>query len=467
AHALLARAHQELDRNDESAHHYDLAYELMNAAGKQKEAKELIRSLNKVDKNARSRRQLFEKITKRAYEAAKKLKKEGSTERAIEQLENISSIAAGKDAPAAMELLAELRKASERVDLDAAGSEESKPDVYPLHHASSERYDLSCNLEPEVVQLIGETMDHIFDYYVTLYFDGDESKVAGERATIRIHPDKKTMLGDWSGGSAPEGWWSPGTKTVVSFDTRTSSGTLDALLETLFHEASHQFMTLMTKGGRAPAWLNEGTASFFEGAVAMADNRVLWPDAALGRLMNLSIMLERGSGPKPLDVITYNDPGSYPGEYYAFGWGYIYYLQQWEDPETLEYVYRPLYGDFRDEITSKGGDSLELFEKYFLGKKSPRGHKTFAEFEKDWIDWIQNTVKPLHHKGNPGRRDLRLSEVERYVAAADAAAKARKPKVSEEELLRRALLHLEYVRTRIDGDETPDGALILQQADIL
>src|SRR5678810_546011 len=102
-------------------------------------------------------------------------------------------------------------------------------------------------------------------------------------------------------------------------------------------------MTLLSRGGFTPSWLNEGTASFFEGASAMADGRVLWPDAPIDRLQTLNMMLGGmtfgGKAPKLVDVIGWNQPRSYDAEYYPWGWGLVYFMQQYEDPTTLEYVY--------------------------------------------------------------------------------------------------------------------------------
>ncbi len=467
AHELLASSLLKLDRKDEASHHLEVAFELFSALGEDKVARDVKSRLYRTDPYASSRAKQFERITKRILDSAEKLAEKGSTERALQLIDGVRPIATGKELAAAEKLYEQLAAAFEKVDLNAAGAVKDESGAWPLFEASSVRYELACNLEPDVVTLIGETMDSIFDYYVSLYFDGDDSKIKNERATIRIYPTKEAMLGNWQGGSAPEGWWSPGTKEVVSFDTRTTYGSLDSLLETLFHEASHQFMTFMTRGGRSPAWLNEGTSSFFEGAIAMADNRVLWPDAAIGRLRNLQFMLKEGGGPTPRQVIEYSQPASYPGSYYAFGWGYVYYLQQYEDPETLEYVYRPLYAEYRDEVTSKQRDSMEMFEETFLGRKSPRKHKTFEDFEKDWVDWILNEVAPLHLAQPDKRRELRRLKVDLYLAAAEAAKGKKKAKVSEAELLRRALGHLEYIRTRIDTEEAPDPELILQQAGIL
>lgn len=475
AHELLASSMVKLENKDVAAHHMERAYELFLEEGEDKVARELKSRLYRTDPYASSRDKLFARITKRILDASAKLAKQGSTERALGLINGILPIARGKDLAAVEKLHSELAAAFEEVDLGAAGSEKDETGEWPLCERSSVRYELKCNLEPEVTELIGETMDSIFDYYVSLYFDGDDSEIKNQRATIRIYPSKEKMLENWQGSSQPEGWWSPGSREVVSFDTRERWGSLDSLLETLFHEASHQFMTFMSKGGRSPAWLNEGTSSFFEGAVAMADNRVLWPDAAIGRLRSLKFMLEAQADgknpprdvPTPRKVIEYMEPSSYPGSYYAFGWGYVFFLQQYEDPDTLEYVYRPLYAKYRDAVTTKQHDSMKLFEETFLGKASPRGHKKFADFEKDWIDWILNKVAPLHLSPPAERRELRLSYVNRYVDAADRAQGKKKAKVTESELLSRALGHLEYIRTQIDEEDAPDPELVLQQATIL
>ena len=69
------------------------------------------------------------------------------------------------------------------------------------------------------------------------------------------------MFSDYPGGAenAPAGlggWWQPGQNVVHAYDTSTTNGTREELLGTLFHEASHQFMTALCNqgGGWAPAW---------------------------------------------------------------------------------------------------------------------------------------------------------------------------------------------------------------------
>ncbi len=467
SHGLYGEVLAKLRRKDEAAHHFAIAMSFLEESGAtdSREYKKLRSSLVKADPMANSRDAFFKKMTKSLAEAAENLLEEGHTERALKVLQRVAPyapVSAGKEREKLLALLDEARSAFEEVRLDDAGGPDIPDSGLPPVELESERYLMEANLEPEVTQLVAETMDDVFNYYVQVYFDGDEGRAKKRKATIRIHPDQASMMTEWTGPPrSVGGWWSPGEWKVYCYDTRSSAGTLDVMLETLFHEASHQFMTMR---GSTPSWLNEGTASFFEGATAMSDHRVLWPDAAAGRLVSLASMLRGKTGPTVHDVVSYDEPASYPGEYYPFGWGLVYYLQQFEDPETLEYVWRPYYLRYLEDVTTKGGGSMPLFEEVFLEKGNPGGFETFDDFAAAWEAWILETIWPLHF--GQDIRALRWSEIRRYVAAGDAAAAKKKPKLSEEELLLRALGHAEFVR-KLDDGAAPDGELLLLQIDLL
>ncbi|MDZ4771615.1 MAG: DUF1570 domain-containing protein [Planctomycetota bacterium] len=470
AHELLGSALLGLSRNDEAAHHLEIALRRAKLDGKEDRAKVLLPLLMRADALYSKRAQYFERVVDTLCDSAEELNKKGHGERALELVERLpTAVMPGKAAVRVEELLAELRAQFSEVRLDEAATDAPTAGELPLVEYESDHYRFACHLELDVVKRLGTVMDDIHAFYVQVYFDGEAKKAGGGKPTIRVHVDKKSMLKDWAGGSAPEGWWSPGSNEVVTFDTRNTGserrGSLDNMLVTLFHEASHQFMTLLSKGGFTPAWLNEGTASFFEGTTAMADGRVLWPAAALGRLRNLVTSLSGGS-PTARQTIEYEAPGSYGGEYYAFGWGLCYFMQEYEDATTLEYVFRPLYAEYRSRVIQKGGDPMGIFESVFLGKKSPLGHKTFEDFERDWKAWIVGVIDPLN-RGDDAARVLRMKRVDRYLAAAEAVKAGGKSKVSETDLLSRALGHIEYVRAKIDGEAKPRGDLLLLQADLL
>lgn len=471
-HDVLAQALEQLGRFDEAAQHFESAAQLYARESKDGLARNASNGLRRVDPFAERRDAFFRKIFADLFDSGNALLEKGHARRALDLLERIEPLARGKDAAKLAPVLERARATFKEVKLDD-DTQEKPAEGWPLVERESKHYKLACYLEPELVQRIGDVMDDVHAHYVDVYFEGNAVKAKAEKATIRILPTREEMLKLWQGGTPPAGWWSPGTNEVITYDTRSDrdprsneGGTLDWLLEILFHEASHQFMTLAAGGAQVPAWLNEGTSCFFEGTRAMADHRVLWPDAAIGRLMSLTYQLREGKPPSVLDVVSYSAPGSYEPEYYSYGWGLVYFLQEFEDPRTLEHVYRPLYQRYKTEIIQRGTNSLELFNDVFIGPKSPLGHKRFADFESDWKKWITEGVAPLFGK-SAETRTRRLKRMDTYLAAAAAAQKDKKARVGEAELLERALGDIEYVRSVIDGDEKPDGELIVQQADVL
>ena len=381
-----------------------------------------------IDPLARSRTSLTNKCNKELVPSCEALVKHGHLQRAGELLLGIEPLTAGPERDLVRSLIKKVQDATSEVDLDEAGSGTLKG-VSQKRSIVSDHYRLEANLEANVAQLVADTMDDIFGSYVRLYLDGDESRLTGGKVTIRIHENWTKMTDEWPGGERPSGlggWWEPGAQKVTCYDTRTDSGTLDDMLGTLFHEASHQFMSMLAArgGGWAPAWLNEGTASFFEGAKAMADRRVLWPDAARGRLESLFEILTRGLL-KAEDVIGFSDPGSYPGIMYPYGWGLVYFLQEFEDPDSLEYVWRPYYSEYRERITTTrpAVNSLELFEEVFLAAGNPGGFSSLRDFEQGFRDWIVDEIRPLHF--GAARRERREARIERYLALADSAGTPR------------------------------------------
>lgn len=465
---LFATGLEQVGRLDEAAHHMDLCAVGYERLGRDKESKAAIVAIRRLDPLSTRRDPFVRKVSSTLLDAAQELLAGGDAERALRIAEGLPGIARGKEVRAAADLLARARAAFEKIELASPAEPGAEPTAArPVVERETEHYRLECCLEPDVVERLGKLMDDIHAFYVRVYFDGDAKRARGAKAKIIIAPDKAAMLLGWEGDGGPDGWWSPGAGEVHAYDSRPTTGSLDAMLETLFHEASHQFMTMLAGAGNVPAWLNEGTSSFFEGTVAMADGRVLWPRAAMSRLGALQFQIASKQVPRLRDVIQYDAPGSYQAEYYAWGWGLVYFLQEYEDPKTLEQVYRPLYSQYRSEVIQKGHASFEMFESWFLGKRSPLDHQDFATFERAWESWILDEVGPLH-RTDAKARALRLARIDRLVGAADAlAASGKKTKGGPrpEDFLERALVHFEWVRTEIDKDK-PDAELLLRQADV-
>jgi len=478
----------ELGRNDDAALYFDTARRGYLAANDERGAKSAQRKLQRIDPQGTAVRSYFSKLRNDLSKSALDLIEEGEYGLGASILSRILPYAKDKDIAEYTALIEKHGGGGGAIDIDAKGSGSADADR-KLVRKETEHYRIEANLEPEVVDLLGRTMDSIFEYYIDIYLDGDASKANFPKARLRIHPSWESMAGEWPGEKASPGlggWWSPSENTVVSYDTRERAGTLDELVGTLFHEASHQFMTFLytrTPEGKSPAWLNEGTSSFFEGATAMKDGSVLWPDATLQRLRSLNHYMTKGGGPSVLDVLSFDQPGSYAGEYYCFGWGLVYFLMEYED-ENLDRPFRPLYSEYRERITTQGGVPNELFEEIFLGSRSPLGHESLVDFEKDWTRWILDDVRPLHMGALHRRREARMEQVERFAGAAQQIIDAADDSAGEsgsrdskkndrtvdslrnlsaeqradvERYYGKALGHIVYIRQNID-DVEEDGA---------
>ncbi len=434
---LYSQALAGVGRLDESAHQLQTAIDLLIASGDTSTERSMRRRMAKIDPEANAVRSFWNKTTDLMGESARNLMAEEQIERAAVYLEGLIPFVGLKEREELKELL-ELAKAKQE-ELDLGRAEQRNQ----MRMVESKRYKIRAALEKETVDVVADTMDRLFDFYVEIYFDGDASLVdvlIPEKATLYIHATKPEMFREYPGGveNAPQGlggWWQPGRNVVHCYDTSSNGGSREELLGTLRHEASHQFMTALCNqgGGWAPAWLNEGTSSFFEGSRILKSGEVLWPEAAIRRLQTLSHFLSKGGGPGVEKVLEFAAPGSYPGEYYCYGWGLMYFMQEYEDPKTLKKIYRDLYTDYLRRITTadKRIPPLPLFKEIFLGSGSPLGHETLDDFIEDWERWILRSIRPLSL--GYARRADRIKRAERYLAAVEEWGDS-KPSESERRL---------------------------------
>ena len=219
------------------------------------------------------------------------------------------------------------------------------------------------------------------------------------------------------------GFFVPGENRVATYDPRSEGGTIADLWSTLFHESSHQF-TAAVAPGLLLTWLNEGTASYFEGAFLQPGGSVATNRIPEGRLKNLQTLIGRGS-PTLKDVVTYYAPGSYEGSMYPFGWGLVYFLHNYED-ENSERVYLPVYKEFLLKYKSASQhDVLARFVEYYVEQAEQPGIETFKDFETRWKNWIDE-LHQLHFGGS--------EEAIKLVARAEKQIKNEKLEYARESL---------------------------------
>ena len=257
------------------------------------------------------------------------------------------------------------------------------------------------------------------------------------------------------GRPTTRGFFVPGENRVAAYDRRTDGGTIDDLWSTLFHEASHQF-TRAVWPGLIPTWLNEGTASYFEGAVLHPDGRVEKNLVPLQRLSSLVSLINR----KALtlkEVVTYFRPGSYSGEYYPYGWGLVYFCHNYEN-EQAERPYLSIYREFMASYTGAAKhDVFDRFVEYFVTRAGIEGITTFEEFETNWNNWIQDLAKVTFGGAEQaevllaqGQRQLRFGKAEAASETARRALDKRSDHAQALALLAESLMQLKQV----------DGALL-------
>ncbi|MBL8862983.1 MAG: redoxin domain-containing protein [Planctomycetes bacterium] len=242
-------------------------------------------------------------------------------------------------------------------------------------------YRIKTNAGYRVLKTVATAMEQVHGFYREFH----QYKTKGEaipKANVLIFKsaeEYKTLGGqpvEWAGGH-----WD-GTN-VVTYDARNGGeGGLQGMLDTLFHEASHQF-TSLAGGSSVPAWLNEGMASFFEGTQLLSNGKLAWNLVVPGRLYPLVEDL-RGPAPKQLADVIRGQVEDYR-VYYPFGWGIVYHLYNAEDDDG-RLLYRASMREYFQEYHA--ADHVGRFTEFFVTRPKLPGVATLADFEQRWRAWI-------------------------------------------------------------------------------
>lgn len=278
------------------------------------------------------------------------------------------------------------------VDPLAGTTEEWVEENDPLHEEwekawtfETDHYRIRTNAGYRVLMTVANAMEQMNVFYRRFHRfheDGKGIPVAGVHI-FRTYEEYKTIGNaptDWAGGH-----WD-GSK-VVTFDHRQGGdGSLRDTLQTLFHEASHQF-TSLAGGSAVPAWLNEGMASFFEGTKLLSNGRIEWNLLAPGRLYPLAEDLESDS-PHTLEQVITGQVEDYR-VYYPWGWGIVYYLYNAEDDDG-RLLYRDRLAEYFQEYHTP--NHLERFDQYFVSGGGVEGVRTLEDFEQRFRAYIRRLV---------------------------------------------------------------------------
>ena len=258
----------------------------------------------------------------------------------------------------------------------------------PLHadwdaawELATEHYVVRTNAGWRVLKTTAHAMEQVHGFYRQFHRYKLEKGATVPVANVLIfrnaqeYKDLGGQPTDWAAGH-----WD-GTN-VVTYDPRGGGdGGLSGLLDTLFHEASHQF-TSLAGGSAVPAWLNEGMASFFEGTRLLSNGKLEWNLVVPGRLYPL--LEELKTQKHDLAAIIEGRVADYRS-FYPWGWGIVYYLYNAEDEQgTL--LYRDLLPEYFQQYHAP--EHTQRFVDYFVTRPKVAGITNLKEFEQRFSAWV-------------------------------------------------------------------------------
>ena len=275
---------------------------------------------------------------------------------------------------------------------------------------TTKNYEIETTMDYAFFETLSAAMDEMNDFYRAIY----DMKKKSPRVRILVHRkrsdfDRLTvqLTGQPIVSESVGGFWLVSALTVNTYDRSMGdpNQTRADLWSTLFHEASHQFMSIiMDKSEKRnysiPAWLNEGAASYFEGCIIKADGTILKNNVAEPRLRSWWY-LEHSDKRKSLkDLVAnirnagpdlVNHTRSYESVYYPYGWAFVYFLLNYEEGDMRvgqaitpgqaipdahkmvrkagRLVYRQPYLDYIAFFAKEGNKDNDQFYPWEIAKK--------------------------------------------------------------------------------------------------
>ena len=204
---------------------------------------------------------------------------------------------------------------------------------------------------------------------------------------------KRTGSPDWSGGVFMG-------SEVALWDYENSGQSWRATLPTLFHEASHQFMSEAVGG--VPSFVNEGIACQFE-SIEILPNGTIRRDAPNKQYLQDLVKQIKTDPTFSLGYVMDAKNGNEP-KFYAPRWGLFHFLRMYVDDQG-GYLYRDALEDYIYSFKrGTPGNAEEHFEEHLVQPLAVPGIASFADFERVWRQWILDLDASL--KG----RDKRLEQ---------------------------------------------------------
>ncbi len=257
---------------------------------------------------------------------------------------------------------------------------------------SSKYYDIKSNVKDEYLKRYGKMMDQ---YYVKFKGVFKHFMPKGEirRSPIWIYKSQQEFMSREGMSQGVGGFYSSGNKRVTGYHGRFGmNGTTRTVLA---HEGTHQFEDIVLQGGfyRAPIWILEGLAVFFESAYYdLEKNKVEIGNVPADRLSNLKRGIRNNSTIPLTDLIRTPQP-SFTAYHYAHAWGLIYMMLYFNGDEKARKRNNKVFTDLFFMAKTKRV-SPEDVEAIFGGRDK------FLKFEEEWKKWIADLPYDFDPKKN-------------------------------------------------------------------
>ncbi len=229
----------------------------------------------------------------------------------------------------------------------------------------TEHYDFKSNCTPRVVEEIAQSMEVCWKEQSAIF---NLSK-AWKKVPVEVYATQEQFMQYSAEAGIPMSYGVLGYFAWGGYQNNGPiircfyAGSIDDTMGTLFHESTHLMMyTYMNDGGRAPTWLNEGLAVYFEDA-QREDKKLNIQAVPFGRLWHLQKQFEEGD--ISLDELTsLHGMGQYTGERYPQGWALVHFFLYADKAK-----HRKAFMAYLDALRQqKGKDPQVLFQTTFGGR---------------------------------------------------------------------------------------------------
>jgi hypothetical protein len=246
----------------------------------------------------------------------------------------------------------------------------------------TEHYKVTSDISAEASKRYGDNLEAAYRHYAASFKVPDLRPRPKPRVSIFNTAENYytyfELLSE-DRGENTLGVFRPNLNELVLFE---KASDLADTNHTLYHEAVHQFMTLMTSR-TPPYWYNEGVAEYI-GAIKIQNGKVVEKGIVLNRLALMQYALEVKA-----ELAFEKIMNETPGEFYGSGNVFLKYAQAWSMVhffyEFEKGKYQPLIEKYF-ELLRAGKTPRECYDAVFKGKDET--------LQKEWRDFTKGLKAP-------------------------------------------------------------------------